>query len=213
MTKNPKQIVSNGYDLCALAYNEARARDPSAELGMLIDVLPTGARVLEIGCGGGFPVTSALAHHASVVGVDLSAVQAEQARIRVPKAAIIHGDIMDQAFQPSFFDGVVSLYTLFHLPRERHRPLLERIAQWLSPGGHLLITVADSDHPGYTEDDFFGATMYWSHFGPKWYQTVLGDLGFSILHSDVVGHGYGNRSNLPAERHPLIFARLEDGGS
>jgi hypothetical protein len=42
MIKNPKQIVSNGYDLYALAYDEASARDPSAELPLCIDLLPTG---------------------------------------------------------------------------------------------------------------------------------------------------------------------------
>jgi len=159
------------------------------------------------------PVTSALAQHASVVGVDISEVQVEQARSRVPKATILHGDIMTQSFEPSSFDGVVSLYTLFHLPREEHRPLLERVARWLSPGGHLLATVANSDHPGYTEDDFFGATMYWSHFESKWYEDVLRDLEFSILHRGVKGHGYRSVPGLPAERHPLIFARLEHGKS
>jgi SAM-dependent methyltransferase len=159
------------------------------------------------------PVTSTLAHHASVVGVDISAVQVEQARSRVPKATIIHGDIIGQSFEPSSFDGVVSLYTLFHLPREEHLPLLERVARWLGPGGHLLATVAESDRPGYTEDDFFGATMYWSHFESKWYEDVLRDLEFSILQRGVVGHGYRSAAGLPAERHGVIFARLEHGKS
>ena len=213
MAQNPKEIVSSGYDLCGPAYNEARADDPRPKFALLIDVLYRGARVLDIGCGGGVPVTSTLAEHASVVGVDISTVQAEQARKRVPKATIIHGDIMAQRFEPSSFDGVVSFYTLFHLPREQHRELLERVAGWLIPGGHLLATVAGSGHPGYTEDDFFGATMYWSHFESKWYEAVLRDLGFSILHRSETGHGYRSVPGLPAECHPVIFARLEHGKS
>jgi SAM-dependent methyltransferase len=213
MTENPKQIVARGYDMCGRAYNQARAHDPSPELALLINVLPTRARVLDIGCGGGVPVTSTLVNHASIVGVDISAFQVEQARQRVPKATIIHGDIMAQSFEPSSFDGVVSFYTLFHLPREQHRSLLGRIARWLSPGGHLLATVANSAHPGYTEDDFFGATMYWSHFQSEWYETALRDLGFCIIHRGAVGHGYRGIPGLPAERHPVIFARLEHGES
>jgi SAM-dependent methyltransferase len=209
MTRNPKQIVSHGYDLCGLAYNEARANDVSPELAMLINVLPQRARVLDIGCGGGVPVTSTLARHASVIGVDISAAQVEQARDRVPEATVVRGDIMEQSFEPSSFDGVVSFYALFHLPREQHRPLLERVARWLSPGGHLLATVTDDGHPGYTEGDFFGSTMYWSHFESEWYELVLRELGFSVLHRGVMGHGYTNKPGVPEERHPVIFARLE----
>ena len=213
MTRNPKQIVSCGYDRCGLAYNDARAQDPSPELALLIDALPAGARVLDIGCGGGVPTTSALARHASVVGVDISAVQVEQARRRVPEATIIHGDIMEQSFEHDSFDGVVSLYTLFHLPREQHRPLLERVSQWLRPGGHFLATVADSSHPGYTEEDFFGATMYWSHFESQWNEAVLREFEFSILHSGVMGHGYESVPGVPAERHPVLFARFQHRNS
>jgi len=210
MLQNPKQIVSRGYDLCGPAYNRERVLDPKPELALLIDALPASARVLDIGCGGGVPVTMTLARHASVVGVDISAGQVAQARDRVPTATVIHGDIMAQSFAPGSFDGVVSLYAMFHLPREQHRPLLERVARWLRPGGHFLATVAESGHPGYTEDDFFGATMYWSHFEPQWYEAVLRDLEFCILHRGVVGHGYQG-AQMPAERHPVIFARLERG--
>jgi hypothetical protein len=48
MVQKPKEIVSRGYDLCGLGYNEARADEPRPELALLIDVLPTGARVLDI---------------------------------------------------------------------------------------------------------------------------------------------------------------------
>ena len=209
MIEDPKQIVSYGYDLCGSAYNEARAHDPSPELGLLIEALPSRGRVLDIGCGGGVPVAATLAQYASVVGVDISLAQVEQARSRVPEATIIHGDISEQRFDPSSFDGVVSLYTLFHLPREQHRALLERIAGWLRPGGHLLVTLAESAHSGYTEEDFFGATMYWSHFEPEWYEATLRDLGFAVLRRGAMGHGYTDLLSLPPERHPIVFARLE----
>jgi len=208
MPQDPKQTVARGYDLCGPAYNEARSHEACPELTLLIDALRDGARVLDIGCGGGVPVTVALVQHASVVGVDISAVQVEQARRRVPGATVIHGDIMEQSFEPGSFEGVVSFYALFHLPREEHRPLLERIARWLAPGGHLLITVGESDDSSYTEDDFFGATMYWSQFESQWYEKALLDLGFTILHRGVVGHGFRNEPGLPPERHPVIFARL-----
>ncbi len=164
MADDPKHIVASGYDTCGRRYSAARAQDPSPEIEQLLGTLSPHATVLDIGCGAGVPVVSALSRSCKVVGVDISSVQIEQARLNVPQATFMLGDIMAMEFAPRTFDAVVSFYTLFHLPREEHGLLLERIALWLRPGGHLLFTVANSSHPGYTEPDFFGATMYWSHF-------------------------------------------------
>ncbi len=213
VTVNPKEIVVSGYDACGVLNIAARAHDPSPEMGRFLETVPRDATVSDIGCGAGVPVTSALAQVYKVVGVDSSAVQIEQARLNVPQARFILGDIMTVDFAPRTFDAVVSFYTLFHLPREEHRPLLERIALWLRPSGHLLATVANSNNPGYTEPDFFGVTMYWSHFERSWYSSVLRELGFEILAEGVLGHGYRGVPGLPPERHPVVFARLERIGN
>ncbi len=203
---DPREIVRSGYDKSGPTFSAQRERDPGPELARLIELLPERARVLDLGCGAGVPVTAALASCAEVVGVDISAVQIEQARKQVPEAAFIVADIAEQAFEASTFDAVVCFYALFHLPREEHRPLLERIATWLRPGGYLLATFARRSHPGYTEPDFFGAPMYWSHFDGDWYTGVLRELGFGLLADGVIGHGYRDASARP-EHHPIILAR------
>jgi SAM-dependent methyltransferase len=207
VTSCPKEIVAAGYDACSASYTAVRVSDPSPALTRLLEVLSPRARVLDIGCGAGVPVTTTLAQTADVVGVDISPVQIKEARRNVPNGSFLVGDIMSQTFEPSSFDAIVSFYALFHLPRDEHRPLLDRIAIWLRPGGHLLLTVADADHPGYTEPDFFGATMYWSHFEAGWYASVLRELGFVVFTEDVLGHGYRQVRSLPAERHPVVFAK------
>ncbi len=211
MKDDSKHIVASGYDACGVRYSTARAHDPSPEIERIIETISPGDTVLDIGCGAGVPVTSALARVCSVVGVDISPVQIEQARRNVPQATFHIGDIMTMEFAPQTFDAIVSFYSLFHLPREEHRPLLERIALWLRPHGHLLATVANSSHPGYTEPDFFGARMYWSHFEQSWYSSVLSELGFDLLAEGAIGHGYRGVPGLPPERHPIVFARLERG--
>jgi cyclopropane fatty-acyl-phospholipid synthase-like methyltransferase len=204
----PKQIVAAGYDEGGFRYSAARAEATSPALASLLEVLPAGATVLDIGCGAGVPVTAALARVADVVGVDISPVQLEQARRNVPQARFILGDIMATEFSPQSFDAVVAFYALFHVPREEHRALLERISTWLRPAGHFLATLAGTSHPGYTEPDFFGATMYWSYFAADWYLDVLRALGFDVLAAGVVGHGYRPAPGLPPEQHPYVFARL-----
>jgi SAM-dependent methyltransferase len=202
---DPKVIVRNGYDTCGVRYNATRTGDRGSELRPLIDALPATADVLDIGCGGGHPVTLTLSRHASVTGVDVSPVQIAEARKALPNVRLIQGDIASLEFDDGSFDAIVSFYTLFHLPRDEHQPVLASIARWLKPGGHLLVTVANTAHPGYTERDFCGVTMFWSHFESAWYVAVLEELGFEILRQGLIPGGCYDSD------HPILFARVTGG--
>ena len=202
-----KELVRRGYDRCAEAYNQARHERPFLELDLLTSVLPKGASVLDIGCGNGLPVTRALSQSFAVTGVDISTEQLRLARQNVPAAELLQGDIMAVSFPPGSFDAVVAFFVVFHLPREEHAELFRRIHGWLRPGGYLLATVTLSNETPYIEDGFFGVSMYWSNFGQEEYERILRDLGFTLLRSTTVGHGYAASCSGPAERHPLLFAR------
>ena len=62
---------------------------------------------------------------------------------------------------------------------------------------------------GYTEDGFFGVTMYWSNYGIDEYRDLLTGIGFSLLELSTTGHGYQDRPQQSSERHPLILAQKE----
>lgn len=201
-----KAIVARGYDECGAAYAAVREMIQPTWLALLGDRLQVGAAVLDIGCGSGIPVTRALAERFSVTGVDISAGQIESARRNVSRTTFVHGDIISQSFRPKSFAGVVMIYTLFHLPRQEQPELLRRIGAWLRPGGLLLVTLARTSNPGYIEDDFWGTSMYWSHFGEQEYYSIFKQVGFDILEKHQIGHGYGN-VDREAEVHPLVLAR------
>jgi cyclopropane fatty-acyl-phospholipid synthase-like methyltransferase len=205
---SPKEIVASGYDRCARAYSAARASDPSPELALLAAKLRSPARILDIGCGAGLPVTAALARMGTVVGVDISSAQIDLARQNVPSAQLIHGDIMAQDFAASSFDAVVAFYALFHLPRAEHAELLARVSRWTAPGGYLLATLPLSDDPANIEPDFFGATMYWSQYETSWYRERLEQVGWRILHLGELGHGFKQHPDIQPERHPVVLAQL-----
>src|SRR5882672_1583461 len=175
-----KTFVAEGYDACGEAYTAARAPASVAWLALLTELLADGAAVLDIGCGSGVPVARALAQRFAVTAVDISAGQIERARRNVPSATFIHGDIMSLAFTQASFDAVVMLYTLFHLPRDEQPELLARIRGWLKPDGVLLATLARTSHHGYVEDDFFGTSMYWSHFAEADYDPILRRAGLAV---------------------------------
>lgn len=117
------------------------------------------------------------------------------------------GDIVSVECPPSHFDAAVAYYSIFHLPREEHPELIRRIYTWLKPEGILLATLNWFSEAPYTENSFFGVTMYWSNYSLTDYKKTITEIGFTILEATVIGHGYREASAIPGERHPLIFAR------
>jgi len=204
-----KTFVAAGYDACGEAYSAARAHAPSAWLALVTRRLPRGAAVLDIGCGSGIPVTHHLAQNFAVTAVDISLGQIERARRNVPRATFIHGDIMNLTFPQTSFHAVVMLYTLFHLPRDEQPELLARIKQWLKPDGLLLASLARTSHHGYVEDDFFGTSMYWSHFAEADYNPILRQAGLAVIERRKIGHGYS--ADAKSEVHPLVLCRPMSG--
>jgi hypothetical protein len=71
-------------------------------------------------------------------------------------------------------------------------------------------TVSIWNEAAYTEDDFFGVTMYWSNYGLEEYEEMLEGLGFNMRAITVVGHGYGQTHQTSDERHPLVFAQKKE---
>lgn len=204
-----KALVQSSYDRCAAVYSEARMEDVHPEVKLLGELLDDGASVLDIGCGAGVPIARTLAERFTVTGIDISSEMILRAQSNVPEASFVHGDIMSMEFPDSSFDAVVAFYSIFHLPREEHAALFRRVHNWLKPGGYLMCTLNHSSESAYTEDDFFGVTMYWSNYGLRDYLEMLSGLGFSILRATSIGDGYSEGHDLPAEDHPLVFARKE----
>jgi SAM-dependent methyltransferase len=190
MTQDPKKIVADGYDEIAQRYLAWSTLAPSPErmryLGRLLDLLPSGAEVLELGCGAGVPVTQTLAECCHVTGVDISAEQIALAERYVPDATFIRADMTTLDFPAGSFDAVVAFYALIHIPREEHAALLARIAGWLRPGGLLFATMGSHDSPDAVEPDWLGTPMFFSHFDADTNRDLVRRAGLEIVAAEVV---------------------------
>ena len=136
---DPKQIVADGYDRIAEQYgawaSQVRQEERAKYTAVLLEKLPVGAAVLDLGCGAGLPTTHQLAERFAVTGVDLSARQVALAQHNVPTATFLHTDMTQLDFDPMSFDGVAAFYSLLHVPRHEHLGLLRKITAWLRAGG------------------------------------------------------------------------------
>jgi SAM-dependent methyltransferase len=206
----PKEVVRIGYDRASDAYR--RDDDPEAEAayaGFLEEILrlvPGGSRVLDLGCGAGVPASHLLAPRFRVLGVDISAVQVERARLLVPAAEFRQADMTALDLPAGSFAAIVCLYAVIHVPLEEQPALFVRMAGWLRPGGYLLVTVGHQAWTG-TEDDWLGsgATMAWSHADERTYLEWLARAGVRVLRRTFVPEG--------ADGHVLLLAQKAERGA
>ncbi len=189
MTDPRTALVAAGYDSMIdtwEAWKAAIEDDPRAEwCGELLDRLPEGARVVELGCGGGAAETRELASRFRLTGVDLSDAQLARARERVPAAEYLHADLTTVEFAAETIDAVASFYAFNHVPRELLAPLFRRIHTWLRPGGLLLATLGASDVPGWT-GDFLGEPSYFSGYPAETNRRLLAAAGLTLLRDELV---------------------------
>jgi SAM-dependent methyltransferase len=138
-----------------------------------------------LGCASGFPIgETILSRGIAYTGIDLSPDQIHLAHERYPKWK----EYFQEAEMLSFLkdlsadslDGIISMYSIRHLPRRLHVELFEEILRVLQPEGHLLV-----DHPNYASEGrgtwFDNQPMFWSSFSLEWQQMTLKELGFTLL--------------------------------
>jgi SAM-dependent methyltransferase len=182
---DPKQIVAAGYDCIAERYGRwalsVRAGERARYMALLLERLPPGSRLLELGCGPGLPTTRRLAESFAVTGVDLSSRQIERARRNVPGAALVQADMAVIGFAPASFDAVASFYALIHLPRHEQPGLVRKVAAWLRPGGLFVATMGARAVEADFADDWLGAPMYWSSFDAAANRRLVEEAGLHLL--------------------------------
>lgn len=208
MKKKMQDIVKRGYEKGDYGgvYRNRQSLN-GLEEGFFEELrlnLPAQSSVLDLGSGPGVPYDLYLVQQGfSVTGIELSRKHLKQAKKSVPEAEYILGDFLNHSFAPRHYDGAIALYSLFHIPRERHQELLSKIHALLKPKGYFLITVGTEDTPYKERQSFCGAEMAWSFFDAETNMKMIVGSGFTILKT-------ANEKDFgSAESHLWILARKD----
>lgn len=136
---------SNGYEEIASIFISRRGQNVLGVGASVVadwsEILPTGARVLDLGCGTGVPITQTLIERGfDVYGVDASASMIAAFRARFPRIPVECSAVEDSNFFGRTFEGVVAWGLFFLLDAEDQRRLIAKVAAVLPTGGRLLFT-------------------------------------------------------------------------
>ena len=124
-----------------------------------------------------------------VVCADRSQKRLQQARQAVPGARFKHSeleqlDIAALAGKASDcgrgYDAVVFWDAIFHLPRQAHRAILEKVIAALATGGQLIVSSGGSeqDLAAFT-DTMFGVSFYYDAYSRGEFLPRCQSMGFS----------------------------------
>jgi len=176
-----ERIVRSGYNEIAKEYQAERSIfEHKKELEKIVSLLPEDAKVLDVGCGAGVPVTEFLVEAGfDVVGVDFSESMLKLARKNVPKAKFIKESMTKLGFKDDSFNGLTAFYSIIHVPREKHLSLFQSFHRILKPKGIMLICMGPDEWEAI--DEYYGTEMFWSHYSPERSLQLVKDAGFQII--------------------------------
>ena len=143
MTSVTTKDLSNGYEAAATEFIASRSH---SNVGVEVvrnwaKALPSGATVLDLGCGHGVPISQALIDEGfGLYGIDASPTMIAAFRSRFPRVLVECGAAEDSDFFGRIFDGVLAWGLMFLLEPRAQANLIHKVAASLKPGSLFLFT-------------------------------------------------------------------------
>lgn len=188
------------YETQANAWDLHRSRSLTEKpwLDKFISDIKPGGAILDVGCGGGDPISRYLIErNFALTGVDAAIAMLNIARSRFPAMAWICQDMRELTLDRKF-DGIVAWDSFFHLNPAEQRFTLNRFFAHLKSDGALLLTV------GYKAGEVLGHVegqrVYHSSLSPSEYRSILIGAGFNEIEYVAQDRRCGLRSVLLAHR-------------
>lgn len=145
-------------------------------------LLKPNARILDIGCGTGYPISKYLDDKGfSVTGIDISEKMIEKAmELKLNHATFLTTDFLD--FAPTeAYDAVIAFDSIWHIRHSAQEGIYKKIASLLHCGGYLLFSHGRTD--GEVTGTMFGETFYYSALDAERVHSLLKENGFRVISS------------------------------
>ncbi|WP_457662993.1 class I SAM-dependent DNA methyltransferase [Sinorhizobium medicae] len=203
---------AEAFDAIGAHYDEAFPNKQGQVLAgdWLIRSLPTGARVLDLGCGTGVPTARQLvASGFEVVGIDLSGGMVKLARECVPGATFHQMDIAD--LRPGGprelgqFNAVAAFFSLLMLPRAEIPLALLTIRNLLVPGGLFALSMVEADVDDFSIP-FLGNNIRVSGYLREDLRAIIAEAGFQIV--EETSYSYATAVGVPPEEQIFLCCRM-----
>lgn len=189
-------VTVRSYDDFADSYAE-NLREMTPEVQALVDrlagLLPAGARVLEIGSGGGRDARALEDAGLRVRRTDVTATFVDRLHAQGYDAAVLDpltDDLTDPAAPVAAYDAVWANASLLHVRRDDLETVLRRLAEATRAGGLLLASVKEGNGEEWSIHGNVAAPRFFTYWQEPALRDTLEAAGWSVQH---VGRSPGAR--------------------
>jgi ubiquinone/menaquinone biosynthesis C-methylase UbiE len=176
------------YDLIAQWYASERGRQTGVKEALaLVGALPAGARVLDLGCGNGVPLTSAVvAAGRRAIGVDSSPEMLARFVVNCAGTPALRAVAQCLPLRGGSFDAVIAWGVLFHLPQADQRRVVAEVSRVLCSNGGFLFTSGDVDDDSGTHvTPMNSVDFHYYSYSVEGYRRILDERGMDLLNVTV----------------------------
>jgi 2-polyprenyl-3-methyl-5-hydroxy-6-metoxy-1,4-benzoquinol methylase len=142
----------------------------------------TSGAILDLGCSAGGFLTGLRNSYWKLYGIEMSEAVAKKAQAR-SGAEVFVGDILDAPFPSEQFDAITCFHVLEHLYHPRD--VLEKVFEWLKPGGIFYVNVPNIDSAGCRIFKSYWYALelprHLFHFSPKSLRALIRPVGFEVV--------------------------------
>lgn len=165
--------------------------------------LPEQAKVLDIGCGSGIPITKALADKGfNITGTDISEKMVAAAKENIPDGQFECKSMTELEYNEEF-DGQIANYSMLLLDPDNFKKAAERIVSALKENGYFLLVLNEPGPEGHDEQESYteimGQKMYSRPYTEQEIRDVFCRLGMEIIKTEretVESEKYGKEHCL-----------------
>lgn len=175
-----RAITQATYDRIAPLYDERRAGATALipALERFEQLLPDGARVLDVGCGTGRDVLHLQTRVAFVMGIDVSTSMLTIAKSKGAQR-IVAADFLHLPTSDEVVDGCWAAASLLHAPKARAPDVVAEIRRVLRPNGAFFLCLKEGTGEGIRGGE--GEKRYFSLYEQAEGDELLAGAGFEIL--------------------------------
>lgn len=160
--------------------------------------LQRGVEVLEIGCGGGLPVTRVLADAGlKVSAIDSSPTLLCEFRSRFPSIPVECTNVLQSNYFGKQFEAAIAVGVIFLLKEDDQAELIHQVSEHIFEGGSFLFTAPLEVH---TWTDVLARNKCES-LGCRRYESILNEAGFRLVatYNDSGGNNYYEAERVLSE--------------
>lgn len=173
--------VRESYNkICELWYEYRNTKPVNNCIIEFVKYLPSQAKVLDVGCGTGYPIASYLDRRGFLVtGIDIAEAMIKKAKeLKLSNATFLVEDILNFKSDTKFA-AIIAFDSLWHIDYSQQKVIYPKVADLLEPGGLFLFT--HGKKAGEIVGEMWGEKFYHSALDLVEVKKLLKDNGFEIL--------------------------------